>query len=219
MPALAMGGGLAAVLGEVWSSPLPLCERRRLAARVAVAALGTSSGSSGGGGGADVRGEDELSSSAPLGLMEEALLAVADLAGKGKVGISTAKAILRERGEEGVAVARRLGKLSKARNATAHPDVALLADIRSLPALPVGSSVVSEPDPECKQDLSYQQMRDLLVQAQKDAVSLLKVGHGFLMSTGGHSLSGGFFTAVVDFQRAIVNEVKAFDLEGAGRGG
>ena len=34
-----VGGGLAAVLGEVWTSPLPLGERRRLAARVGVAAV------------------------------------------------------------------------------------------------------------------------------------------------------------------------------------
>ena len=118
--------GLAAVLGEVWASPLPLCERRRLAARVAVAALGASSG---GGGGDSSSGAEQLE---PIGFFEEALMEVAALMGKEKLGISAAKESLRLLGAEGESLARRLARLSKVRNSAAHPDVALLADIRAL---------------------------------------------------------------------------------------
>ena len=69
---------------------------------------------------------------APLGFMEEALGAAAELLGKKKVGVAEAKAALRRRGSFGEDLARRLGKLSKARNVVAHPDVGLVVAIRAL---------------------------------------------------------------------------------------
>ena len=114
---------LEAVLGAVWASALPLAERRRLAARVAVAALGP-----GGGGG----GDGSCDGVPTLGHMEEVLMEVAALDGKEKIGVSAAKAVLRGRGERGEAAAKRLSRLSRARNTAAHPDVGLVTHIRAL---------------------------------------------------------------------------------------
>ena len=64
-----------------------------------------------------------------LDRLEETLVA----AGSGtKVRISQAKQILRARGPDGVGLAARLGRLSKARNSRAHPDVTLAAEVHEL---------------------------------------------------------------------------------------
>ena len=150
MAAAAAPGCLAAVLGEVWASPLPLGERRRLAARVAMAALHSSNGDGGMGGGGG--GCSKCEAPTTICHMEEALREVAALDGKkDKIGVSAAKAAFRRRGEGGADVARRLSRLSKARNTAAHPDVCLLDDIRAL------SSVESEPDPETAVQVQDQQ--------------------------------------------------------------
>ena len=64
--------------------------------------------------------------------LEEALDAVACAAKVERVDITEAKTWLRSRGAAGVA--SRLARLSKSRNACAHPDVKLLSDIESVGA-------------------------------------------------------------------------------------
>ena len=81
--------------------------------------------------------------------LEEALHAVGGLEPSfdGKMSITMAKKLLRERGTCGVRLAARLGKLSKARNTAAHPDVALISDIKAM-------EPHSEPDEEAVQTCS-----------------------------------------------------------------
>ena len=69
----------------------------------------------------------------PAARLEEALVLVGDLTGRGsKCSIGEAKTALREKGALGEALAARLSKLSKCRNAAVHPDVTLLAEMRAL---------------------------------------------------------------------------------------
>ena len=51
---------------------------------------------------------------------------------EGRATVTQAKDALRRMGADGAKAASRLGKLTKARNAGAHPDVALLGDVRVL---------------------------------------------------------------------------------------
>ena len=127
-------GSLARILGEIWASPLPRAERRRIAASVAASCahghgLGWRAAAA------------EAPSSAPacgsITAMEEALLAVGQLAGgpgASALRITEAKSVLRGIGDLGCKLASRLGRLSKARNASAHPDVGLVKDILLLKA-------------------------------------------------------------------------------------
>ena len=66
-----------------------------------------------------------------LEALEEALAAVAYGLGcpADRFTVPQAKAALRERGEAGSSLAARLGRMSKGRNARAHPDVGLVAAI------------------------------------------------------------------------------------------
>ena len=114
-----MAASLPAVLEGIWAAQIPLAERRRLCARTAsVLVLG-----------AHVDTENTCSS---VAAMEEALHAVADLAGKPRINIVDAKDWLRQHGgATGKSLASRLAKLSKARNVAAHPDTSLVGDIRA----------------------------------------------------------------------------------------
>jgi len=61
------------------------------------------------------------------------LVAVGQAIGStGKMSVTQAKEALRQAGPDGVKAASRLGRLTKARNAGAHPDLALLGDVRVL---------------------------------------------------------------------------------------
>ena len=113
------GGGegqLTAVLEEVWATSLPLAERRRLMARATAAPLlqpvRPDGEGMGGGGGTVV-------------LLEEVLSEAAAAAGRDRVNVAQAKAMLRARGAPGRRLASRLGKLTTGRNVAAHPDVSL----------------------------------------------------------------------------------------------
>jgi hypothetical protein len=73
------------------------------------------------------------SGSAIFDLMEQILVAVADLEGStSKVGVSRCKAILRDLGRPELASA--LGRMTKGRNSTAHPDWGLLKEVQALKA-------------------------------------------------------------------------------------
>ena len=66
-------------------------------------------------------------------ILEEALEAVRQLAGGGRrLNISGAKEVLRQHGSAGCSLASRLGKVSRVRNAHAHPEVGLAAEIGQL---------------------------------------------------------------------------------------
>ena len=127
------GGRLAALLGEVWASPMPVAEKRRLAFRLSLEVLhggGTAQGRAA----AEIveasSGDEGTGSRSHLIHLEEALLAVGRHAGRAsgdKITIAEAKAQLRQHGPSGTKLASRLGRLSKLRNAEAHPDVAFLS--------------------------------------------------------------------------------------------
>ena len=116
--AAALGPTLSQVLDGVWASSLPGAEKRRLCARAVTAPL--LCGLGGGERGSAVE------------RLEEVLAAVASEAGKDRVNVSTAKEFLRSKGDKGRLLASRLGRLSKCRNGSAHPDVSLLSDVQSL---------------------------------------------------------------------------------------
>ena len=101
-----------------------------MAALVAAAARGAAQG----GGSSEPLG---LGASDELGFfcvqVEEVLTAVGESMGlEGRATVTQAKDALRRTGADGAKAASRLGKLTKARNAGAHPDVALLGDVRVL---------------------------------------------------------------------------------------
>ena len=114
-----MAAFLPAVLEGIWAAQIPLAERRRLCARTAsVLVLGVH--------------VDTENTCGSVAAMEEALHAVADLAGKPRINIVDAKDWLRQHGgATGKGLASRLAKLSKARNVAAHPDVSLVGDLRA----------------------------------------------------------------------------------------
>ena len=113
---------IGSLLEAIWSSALPLAERRRLCAR-AVAARALCPEGRGGGVSAVLPVDGTLS------WLEEGLCAVADgLRTPRRITVSQAKKALRERGRHDLA--SRVGRLSKLRNGAAHPDVGLVAAIR-----------------------------------------------------------------------------------------
>ena len=117
---------LSFVLEAIQLANIPTSERRRLGARAVEAALRPS--------GCRV-GEPVSESSAvePRLHLEEALVAVQEVAcTEAKLNVGKATGWLREQGSPRRCLAGRLGRLSKARNATLHPDVSLLRDIRRL---------------------------------------------------------------------------------------
>ena len=119
---------LSIVLGEIYAADIPLAERRALARMVV---LQTASGC------LDNVGKAKMAETCPVPSpiisMENALLAVAKATGtSNRVTIKEAKAWARACGESGSAIAARLSKLSKSRNATAHPDISLADDIATL---------------------------------------------------------------------------------------
>ncbi len=134
--------GLAEVLEIIRMSAWPAADRRRLAARAVAAELPlrrqTPAAAAAAGEvqpppGASGNGQTDA---AALYLMEEALAAVGRLAGLPpgqRLRIAEAKAVLRAaHGAVGGSVASRLSRMSKGRNALAHPDVGLLAAIAVL---------------------------------------------------------------------------------------
>ena len=152
-------GRLAALLSEVWASQMPVAEKRRLSFRLSLEVLrgqGTDQGRAG------VEVEEASSLDEGTGTrshlvhLEEALLTVGRHVGRDsgqKVTIAQAKAVLRPLGPEGMKLASRLGRLSKLRNAAAHPDVAFVADIKNLlsgTSIATTSSASSEPEKEAE---------------------------------------------------------------------
>ena len=111
---------LAEVLAGIYAAPLPVGECRKLAHGAVRLALGASPEAS-----------HELGSS--LLLHEEALLAVGAAMGhSGSPSITSAKLWLRSQGAGGIECAARLTRLSRGRNANAHPDVGLVSAIGAL---------------------------------------------------------------------------------------
>ena len=111
---------LAEVLAGIYAAPLPVGECRKLAHGAVRLALGASPEAS-----------HELGSS--LLLHEEALLAVGAAMGhSGSPSIKSAKLWLRSQGAGGIECAARLTRLSRGRNANAHPDVGLVSAIGAL---------------------------------------------------------------------------------------
>ena len=87
--------------------------------------------------------------SSHIDLLEEAL-AIVKLAlacGDGKASATAVKARLREQGEIGRAMATRVGKLSKIRNAAAHPDFQIIDHLSSLAARSGNAACIASPDP------------------------------------------------------------------------
>ena len=158
-------GRLAALLSEVWASQMPVAEKRRLSFRLSLEVLrgqGTDQGRAG------VEVEEASSLDEGTGTrshlvhLEEALLTVGRHVGGPsgqKVTIAQAKAVLRPLGPEGMKLASRLGRLSKLRNAAAHPDVAFVADIKKLlSGAPIAtSSASSEPEEEAEVKMKLMQ--------------------------------------------------------------
>ena len=123
------GLGLAASISEVYRADISLAEKRRLAGRLAEAAMR----------GCQPRPcvcDGAVAAERPddhTGLLEETLTSVAIGTGcLGRVSISQAKAALRARGEPGRLLASRLGRLSKARNGVAHRDAGLKLAVAEL---------------------------------------------------------------------------------------
>ena len=116
---------LSAALDAIWASQIPLTEKRRLAARAVAMQMASGQGSDHVGG---CSGECQA--------LEDVLAEVAVFRGPlcGKTSVSEAKAVLRQLGSAGTSLASRLGRLSKRRNAAAHPDSGLLHDVRALAA-------------------------------------------------------------------------------------
>ena len=116
----AMARRLAEALNGIWMSEAPLTEKRRLSARVTMAV-----GMPGGGAEGSAQSYDVLSA------FEECVCEVATKAGCAR-DVRATKQWLRQQGEKGVRLASRLGRLSKVRNAAAHPDATFLEDVRNL---------------------------------------------------------------------------------------
>ena len=113
------GAGLTATLDEIWRSGLPLAERRRLCARVALGFATTPS---------------STASSQKASALEEILSAVGCSCSLGRrATISEAKQLLRgHEADAGTRLAAKLGKLSKLRNSEVHDanNGALLSEVR-----------------------------------------------------------------------------------------
>ncbi len=119
---------LTGVLEAIQRADIPANERRRLGARAVEAALRLLAA-------AAEAAVSDPSVVEPRRHFEEALVAVQEAAqSKEMFNVVKAKAWLREQGLAGKGLASRLGRLSKARNATSHPDVSLLREIRCLHA-------------------------------------------------------------------------------------
>ncbi len=123
--ALCEAMGLSAAHDAIWASQLPLTERRRLAARAVAMQLAGGQGSDHAVG---------CSAGGECQAFADVLAEVAVFRGQpcSKTWVSEAKAVLRQLGGEGKALASRLGRLSKRRNAAAHPDSGLLHAARAL---------------------------------------------------------------------------------------
>jgi len=105
---------LTDVLAQVWATTsMPVSERRRLCHRMASQAMGAVARPDTDGG--------------TLTLLEDVLATASELAGT-RVNVATAKHQLRMQGRPDLA--SRLARVSKGRNAAAHPDVALAMDVR-----------------------------------------------------------------------------------------
>ena len=76
-----------------------------------------------------------------IGQFEAVLSTVSKLSGHAKPSVTGAKEWLRSHGEAGQRLASRVSRLSKSRNAQAHPDVGLLQDILELQPPPRSTEV------------------------------------------------------------------------------
>ena len=117
---------LSSVLEAIQHADIPATERRRLGARAVEAALRLPAAC----GGHTEHGPPVVE---PRLHLEEALVAVQEAAQYvEKLNVGQAKAWLRGHGPAGKSLACRLGRLSKARNATSHQDGSLIREIRRL---------------------------------------------------------------------------------------
>ena len=144
------------ILGELWATTsVPLNERRRLAGRLLALRLAQASGSS-------------LSPMASfeaeqLSDYEDILFSAGQALGMTtKPTITAVKTSLRQRG--GHQLASRLGRLSKARNTTAHPDVGLRSEVLDVLAKPIEENI------------------DTQAKTTKEATTPDKVGQWYAMS-------------------------------------
>ena len=82
----------------------------------------------------------------PIPLVEEILALVGRAMGESaKASITRCKKWLRERGLDGAQLASRISRLSKVRNAHAHPDVGILDEVRRVLAAAAGGAAAQDP--------------------------------------------------------------------------
>jgi len=106
---------------------------------------------------------------------EDSLWAVAEIFGlDAKPSITAAKKLLRGRGAVGARLASRLGRVSKVRNSSAHPDEGLADAIRGLPASPPEGDAHSDPDeylPEYDEALDHPDVMGIVLGVLAPAVA------------------------------------------------
>ena len=113
---------LRAAITEIFAADIGLEEKRSLACHAVRVSLGVPS-------------EKRQPHGKEIAYLEEALMAISEVSEfDGKISIGRAKQWLRSRGVHGALLASRVSRLSKARNALAHPDCALIRDIKAVAA-------------------------------------------------------------------------------------
>ena len=128
---------LSAVLASISGSSFPQAERKRLAYWAVVEAVRSP-------------WPGAARQDGCIEAQERVLDVVAKGSGVDKVSVSRARELLRRGGDDGRALANRLGRLSKFRNAGAHPDVALERDVEAFMDKPQSTTEdeAEEPDAE-----------------------------------------------------------------------
>ena len=109
------------IIEDIWASSLPAAEKRWLLRHAVLLAFN---------GSAKAHQEpDYVSECSELGVVDAACQLAAGALGARKVPIGQLSSIMKESGEAGQELARRLSRASKARRLRAHPDPLLLRDI------------------------------------------------------------------------------------------
>ena len=118
----AVGRALQDVIGDIYGAKVALEEKRWLAREALALSMGLGGGRA---------GQQDIMAQTTIHNLEELLGIIGRLAGRSsKPTISVAKSWLRQHGEDGSTLAKRLGRISKRRNGFAHPDeVTLKADL------------------------------------------------------------------------------------------
>ena len=142
---LEVHSALRPVLADLWDSGLPAAEKRGLLRHAVWLACG---------GAAKARTVPERASDGvELGIVDAACQLTANALGTRKACIGQLAKLLKEDGEAGRDLARRLSRASKARRLRAHPDPLLLRDIElflcSRSVQLASRSGVSEPEVTC----------------------------------------------------------------------